>query len=198
MLIVGDLHIRLAQPSQPTFNDEELYDFCQLNPELRIERDADQNILIMSPVGGRSGALEFQLAVAIGNWIAQHGGYGFSSATGFLLPNGAVRSPDGCWVSDARWAVLTDAQKERFLPVVPDFVIEVRSRTDALATLQAKMQEWIDNGVRLAWLIDPTDQQVFLYRPQQPAECRTGFDQRLSGEDVMPGFVLDLAQLRLP
>lgn len=198
MLIVGDLQIRLNDAQRPDFSDEELYEFCQLNPDLRIERDADQNILIMSPVGGHSGAYEFRLAVAIGNWIAQHGGVGFSSSTGFLLPNGALRSPDGCWVSEARWATVPDAQKERFLPVVPDFVVEVRSASDRLPTLQAKIQEWIANGVRLGWLIDPIEQQAFIYRPEQPAECRQGFDQCLDGEAVMPGFELDLAQLRLP
>lgn len=180
-------------------SDDELFTFCSSNKALRIERDKDQNIIIMSPVGGLSGFFEQRFIAMIAIWeLTQKKGVSFSSATGFLLPNGAMRSPDGSWVSDERWNTLKDKQKEKFLPIVPDFVVEVRSQSDQLKNLKEKMEEWIDNGVRLAWLIDYQGNQAFIYRPNHSVELLEGLNQTLSGENVMKGFEFDLNLLRMP
>lgn len=154
MLIVEGYQIHIHKnPEELT--DDELYEFCVLNKGLRIERDRGQNIIIMAPVGGNSGFFEKELIFEVESWVREsQSGYSFSSSTGFLLPNGAMRSPDACWVSEERWSVLTEQQKQKFPPVVPDFIVEIRSETDALKAVQAKMQEWVKNGVRLAWLLD--------------------------------------------
>ena len=118
-------------------------------------------------------------------------GVGFDSSTGFTLPTGAIRSPDLAWVKRARWEVLTQQQREAFPPLCPDFVVEIRSRSDALADVQAKMQEYLDNGAQLGWLIDPVEKKVYVYRPQAPVACLDN-PQTVSGEPVLPGFVLAL------
>lgn len=178
--------------------DDELFDFCQANKELQIERDAQHNIIIMAPVGGESGYFESEFIIDVGNWIRKtKNGVSFSSSTGFILPNGAMRSPDASWVSPERWQELSDEQKKKFLPIVSDFVVEVRSPSDKLDRMKDKMQEWIDNGVRLAWLVDTEGQQSFIYRANGSIEIVPGFDQVLDGEDVMEGFSFDLSQLRL-
>ena len=178
------------------FTDEELFDFCVRNKNLRIERDANQNLLIMTPVGGSSGFREKNLIFEIEYWVRKNKlGKSFSSSTGFLLPNSAMRSPDACWLSDERWETVPDSSKDKFLPVTPDFIVEVRSKSDNLKTLKAKMQEWIENGVRLAWLIDAKKEQVFIYRANGSIEIVDGFDKILNGEDVMKGFEFDLKQL---
>ncbi len=198
MLIVEGHKIHLDRNPNNLTNDE-LFEFCMLNRALHIERDAAQNIIIMAPVGGNSGFYEKDLIFAIESWVREHkSGYSFSSSTGFLMPNGAMRSPDACWISEARWSTLTDAQKQKFPPIVPDFVVEIRSRSDALKGLKAKMEEWIENGVRLAWLIDAKNEQVFIYRADGSIEIVKGFDGVLNGEHVMSGFAFDLGQLRMP
>jgi Uma2 family endonuclease len=179
--------------------DEELVEFCALNKELRIERDKHRNIIIMEPVAWSSGYFEKDVIYEIENWVRQQKkGVSSSSNTGFLLPNGAMRSPDGCWISDERWQTVPDDQKDKFLPVVPDFIVEIRSPSDSLAQLQEKMEEWCENGARLAWLIDPEDHQVFIYREDGSVEHKVGLDGKLSGEAVMPGFSFDLGLLRIP
>jgi Uma2 family endonuclease len=179
--------------------DEELMEFCALNKELRIERDKNRNILVMEPAGGSSGYFESETILEIALWVrSNRKGISFSSNTGFFLPNGAMRSPDGCWISDERWRTVPDDQKDKFLPVVPDFIVEIRSPSDSLAQLQEKMEEWRENGARLAWLIDPEDHQVFIYREDGSVEHKVGLDGKLSGEAVMPGFSFDLGLLRIP
>jgi Uma2 family endonuclease len=196
MLIVADYHIH--QYSEP-MSDQALFHFCGANRGLRIERDADQNIIIMAPVGGGSGFFEKELITEIELWVrAQRKGASFSSSTGFLLPNGAMRSPDASWVSPERWQTLTEAQKIGFLPLTPDFVVEIRSQTDSLEKLRKKMEEWIGQGVRLAWLIDPLEQQVHIFRENGSIEIVEGLESKLSGEQIMPAFQFDLRQLRLP
>ncbi len=182
--------------SMESLSNDELYEFCILNKALNIERDANQNIIIMAPVGGGSGFFEKKLGYYIEHWlISNNQGISFSASTGFLLPNGAMRSPDGCWVSDERWAKVPDDKKIKFLPVVPDFVVEVRSNTDTLKGTKAKMLEWIENGVRLAWLIDSKNKQTFIYRADGTIEKVVGFDKKLSGEEVMKDFEFDLKLL---
>jgi len=175
--------------------DEQFFKLCQANRDLRFERSADGELIIMAPVTGRSGYRNLKLSQQLANWADTNDlGVGFDSSTGFKLPNGADRSPDASWVQLERWNALTEEQKDSFIPLAPDFVVELRSKTDALKTLQSKMQEYIDNGVRLGWLIDPKNQRVEIYRSGQDVEI---FESpiSLSGEDVLPGFVLSLAPL---
>ena len=120
----------------------------------------------------------------------------FGSSTGFRLPSGAVRSPDAAWVVKERWEALSESEQEKFPPLCPDFVVELKSESDPLRAVQEKMGEWLENGCRLAWLLDPQGQKAYGYRPGRPAAEWEGFTQRLSGEDVLPGFALDLALLR--
>lgn len=179
--------------------NDELYAFCIANPNLRIERDAQQNLIIMSPVGGLSGYLEEEIQGELRKWAKEDGtGLTFSSSTGFLLPNGAMRSPDASWVSFDKWNALTEEQKKKFPPFVPDFVVELRSATDSMKKLKAKAQEWIDNGVKLLWLIDPEPREIWIYRTDGTVDRLSGFDRQLSGEEVLPGFSFDLQMLQAP
>ena len=175
--------------------DEQFFKLCQANRDLRFERSADGELIIMAPVTGRSGYRNLKLSQQLANWADTNDlGVGFDSSTGFKLPNGADRSPDASWVQLERWNALTEEQKDSFIPLAPDFAVELRSKTDALKTLQSKMQEYIDNGTRLGWLIDPKNRRVEIYRSGQDVEI---FESpiTLSGEDVLPGFVLSLALL---
>ncbi|MBW4691859.1 MAG: Uma2 family endonuclease [Lyngbya sp. HA4199-MV5] len=172
--------------------DDQFYDLCQHNRDLRIERTANGELLIMAPVGGEGGSRSGRVNQQVFNWTdLDNLGIAFDSSTGFKLPNGADRSPDVAWVKRDRWDALTPEQKRKSPPLCPNFVIELPSESDSLQTLQAKMQEYIENGTRLGWLIDPKNQQVEIYRPGKPVEVLQN-PTTLSGEAVLPGFVLDL------
>jgi Uma2 family endonuclease len=172
--------------------DEQFFQLCINNPNLRIERSLQGTLIFMPPIGGESGRREASLITDLTLWNRQTGlGEVFSSSTSFQLPGGGDRSPDAAWVERSRWQALTPDQRQKFPPLAPDFVIELRSRTDSLSTLQAKMQEYLDAGVRLAWLLNPQDQQVEIYRQGQPLETRP-LPADLSGEEVLPGFLLRL------
>ena len=176
--------------------DDQLYALCRLNRELRIERTAQGGLSIMAPAGGDTSALNAEITIQLGIWAKRDGtGRTFDSSGGFVLPNGAVRSPDASWVGHARLAVLTTEQRRKFLPLCPDFVIELRSPTDSLPALQDKMREYVDNGARLGWLIDPPGGQVFVYRPDSPVE-RLEEPDRISADPLLPGFRLEMAELR--
>ena len=173
--------------------DEQFYELCQNNHELKFERNAKGELIIMSPVGGESGNRESELIIDLGNWNRQTKlGYTFSSSTVFKLPNSADRSPDASWIKRERWEALPPEQKRKFPPIAPDFVIELRSETDSLKILREKMQEYIEAGVQLAWLINPQQQQVEIYRPQKEVEIRN-LPTELSGENILPGFNLNLS-----
>ena len=175
--------------------DEEFFEFCQINRDLRIERTAKGELLIMPPTGTETGGRNFRLNGQLYNWTEQDGtGIGFDSSTGFKLPNSAERSPDAAWVKLERWNTLTPEQQKKFAPICPDFVVELRSPSDNLEPLKTKMQEYIENGVRLGWLIDRKNQQVYIYRPEVPVE-RLDHPASVSGEPVLPGFVLDLSKI---
>jgi len=175
--------------------DEVFFHFCQLNRELRIERSAEGDLEIMSPTGGETSARNMNLAATLGIWAQKDGtGVAFDSSGGFILPSRAVRSPDAAWVRRARLATLTPEEKKRFIPLCPDFVLELRSPTDSLAALQAKMGEYIDNGARLGWLLDAENRQVYVYRPGVPVESLEHPSQ-LSGDPELPGFVLNLEEI---
>ncbi|MCY4633552.1 MAG: Uma2 family endonuclease [Acidobacteria bacterium] len=172
--------------------------FCQLNRDVRIERSAEGDIAVMAPTGGETGARSGRLFAAVFRWAEDDGsGVAFDSSTGFELPNGAVRSPDAAWVARARLARLPAEDKQGFLPLCPDFVIELLSPSDSRAVVRRKMEEYRDNGARLGWLIDPVRRQVVIYRAEGGAEQRTGSGV-LTGESVLPGFMLDVAAVWEP
>ncbi len=172
--------------------DEQFYRLCLANPDRQFERTAKGELVIMSPVGGWSGNREANLITEVSLWNRQTGlGYVFSSSTIFRLPNGGNRSPDVAWVRRERWESLTLEEQEKFPPLCPDFVIELRSRTDDLEDLQEKMQEYLDSGLLLGWLINQQEQQVEIYRLNQAVKV-VSFPVQLSGESLLPGLTLDL------
>jgi Uma2 family endonuclease len=173
-------------------SDEQFYRLCRANSDWKLERTPTGELVIMSPVGGVSGNREADLIALLWLWNRQTGrGKVFSSSTIFRLPNGGSRSPDAAWVSLERWESLTSEQQEEFPPICPDFIIELRSRTDPLEPLQKKMQEYLNSGLQLGWLVNPQQQQVEIYRPNQPIEI-VKLPARLSGESLLPGFELQL------
>lgn len=172
---------------------EQFYQLCMANRDTALERTVNGELVIVSPIGGKSGYREANLIAKVVVWNEQTGlGVVFSSSTVFSLPIGSDRSPDVAWVAQERWEALTEEQREKFPPICPDFVIELRSRTDRLKPLQAKMQEYLASGLRLGWLIDPQEQRVEIYRLGQPVEG-VSYPAMLSGEDVLPGFSLQLS-----
>ena len=176
--------------------DDQFFELCQINRDLRIERTAQGGLSIMSPAGGDSSALNAEITIQLGTWAKRDGtGRTFDSSGGFVLPDGAVRSPDAAWVSRARLASLTAEQRMKFLPLCPDFVIELRSPTDSLPVLQDKMREYVENGARLGWLVDPPGGQVFVYRPAAPVERLVEPDS-VSADPVLRGFRLEMDEIR--
>jgi len=174
--------------------DEQFFQLCVNNRDLRLEKTAEGELIIMPPTGWGSGNRNGRLTQRLFNWTEADGtGLAFDSSTGYKLPNGANRSPDASWVKRERLEAL-NPDPARFLPMAPDFAVELRSASDSLQTVQQKMQEYIDNGVRLGWLLDPQNQRVEIYRPGQEVEVLQS-PTSLSGEDVLPGFMLDLTQI---
>ena len=168
-------------------------------PDLCIERETNGITTIMSPVKRGSGKRESMLLGLLFAWNTQHSsGEVHGPSSGFDLPDGAFKSPDAAWISPERLATVPEADEEAFITIIPDFVVEVRSGTDRLKKLQTKMTDtWMANGVRLAWLIDPYEEKVHLYRPGREVEIITGFaGKSLSGEEVLPGFELPLENMR--
>jgi Uma2 family endonuclease len=179
-------------------DDEQLFEFCRINRGWRIERNAEGELEVMVPTGGETSNRNIELATQLQTWTRQDGtGVALESNGGFILPNGAMRSPDASWVRRERLANLTAEQKQRFLPLCPDFVIELRSPSDPLAPLEAKMREHIENGARLGWLLDPETRRAYGYRPGGEIERLEGASS-LSGESVLSGFVLDLKPIWEP
>jgi Uma2 family endonuclease len=183
--------IQLAVP----LDDDELYELCRRYPDLRIERTPQGALIVMPPTGGETGRRNFVLTTRFGAWVERDGsGVGFDSSTGFLLPNGAERAPDVAWVRNERWLALTDEQRRKFPPLCPDFVIELRSPSDDLDDLQAKMQEYSDNGAALGWLVDPTERRVHVFRPGDPPQVLDD-PERVDGGAMLPGFELELRMI---
>jgi Uma2 family endonuclease len=172
--------------------DEQFFQLCQINELIRFERNPDGKLVLMPLVGGTTSIRNASLTAQLGMWNRDDKlGIGFDSSTGFTLPNGAVRSPDASWLKRDRWDALNQEQKDKFAPVCPDFVVELRSDTDCLKRLQEKMREYRTNGARLGWLIDLGTRKVEIYRPNQEVEVLES-PATLSGETVLPGFVLNL------
>lgn len=183
------LRIRPAAP----VSDEALWELTRANRDLRIERTAEGDIVVMPPTGGKTGRRNAALVVAIGAWATKDGGgIVFDSSTGFRLPNGAERSPDVAWIRKERWNALSDAQQERFPPLCPDLVVELRSPSDDLDELHDKMREYIGNGAELGWLLDPTSKTVWVYERER-APRRLEQPAAISGDPLLRGLVLDLA-----
>ncbi len=176
-------------------SDDQFYQLCLNHRELKFERTSQGELVIMSPVGGVGGSKEADLIADLVYWNRQKQlGKVFSSSTCFKLPNGSDRSPDAAWIAKENWERLTTEQQQKFPPICPDFVIELRSPSDALVPLQQKMQEYLDNGLRLGWLINPQDRQVEIYTANQPKQIFNS-PQQIDGDNVLPGFVIDLSLL---
>lgn len=176
-------------------SDDDFKRIVQANPEWKFEQTAAGELVIVPPTGGTSGRRNVPLTTQLGIWVQQNSelGEAFDSSTLFILPNGAKRSPDASWVRRDRWDALTQKQQDSYVPLCPDFVVELRSPTDSLEDLFAKMQEYIDNGTKLGWLLNPQDQQVVIFRLNACVTLQS--PTQLSGEEILPGFVLNLTQI---
>jgi len=168
---------------------------CRDNRDLRLELTSKGELIVMPPTGSKTGQRNFSLTSQLGGWVLKNGtGVAFDSSTGFTLPDGAIVSPDGSWIRRERWDALTEEEQEGFAPICPDFVIELRSHSDRLSRLQNKMQEYIENGAHLAWLIDPFERRVYIYRPGDEVVVLTD-PETVSGDPLLLNFRLQLAEL---
>ncbi len=185
------------------FDEDEFFAFCQSNKELRIERNAQQEIIIMAPAGSETDSKNTELTAELIFWNRKtKSGRVFGPSAGFTLPNGAMRSPDAAWVPSKKWYDLPAEKRKKFAPLCPDFLVEIRSESDSLKTLEAKMEEWMANGCRLAWMIDPVREYTKIYREKNSPFSKEkdhfdSFDELLSGENILEGFQLDLSLLRI-
>ncbi|MFD2932930.1 Uma2 family endonuclease [Spirosoma flavum] len=182
-----ELELRtLHPPRYQKFDDDFFFALCQANETARLERDSNGNIILMPPTGSETGRYNADLSGEIWTWNRRKKlGYVFDSSTGFKLPDSAVRSPDVSWVSQERWDIISQTDKQGFAPLCPDFVVEIRSKSDDLKELKEKMEEYRDNGCRLGWLIDRAGKQVFIYRENGSIEIKQGTSVNLSGEDIL-------------
>lgn len=195
VMLSADLPLITAE----AMSEADFEQFCAQNRDLRIEREANGKVTIIAPVHFDSGFFEGEVFGELRNFVknSKLGGRALSPSTGFKLPDGATKSPDASWISAEKLAALPPAERKKFAAVVPDFIIEIRSDSDKLGKLKRKMEQtWIGNGVRLGWLIDPVKQKVYIYRQDGSVDVIQGFDGKLNGEDVLPGFELDLGMLK--
>ncbi len=178
-------------------SDEEFFNFCQQNKNLRIERDHNKQIYIIAPTGYYTGKFNADIITELNLWNRKSKtGEVFDSSTGFLLPDEALFSPDAAWVSNEKTGLLTEEQKNKFPPICPNFVVELKSKSDRINQLKNKMLKWIENGTRLAWLINPETSEVFIYREDGSVQIIKGFHNKLSGENILPLFEFDLQLLQ--
>jgi Uma2 family endonuclease len=192
----------LIYPSEPLeidfgdllkpMNGDDFFYFCQRHKDLRIEMDQFGEITIMSPTGSETGGINFELSVDFGVWVRTDGtGKGFDSSTGFILPNGAKRSPDLSWIKLEKWLAIPAEKRKKFAPICPDFVVEIRSESDSLTKLQGKMAEYIENGSTLGWLLDVNDKKVYIYQQNVPVQILDN-PSEISGEPLLKGFNLQM------
>lgn len=188
--------IVLQMPPELQMTDEQFFEFCQMNRDLQIERNKFGELLIMPPTGSDSGNREARIIQQLMNWADEDStGIAFSSSAGFTLSTGAKRSPDASWIKLERWNSLTEEQKQKFAPICPDFVVELRSPSDNLKPLQEKMEEYMrEPGIQLGWLIDRKNRRVYIYRPNQAVEILDN-PETISGDPVLPGFILNLSKV---
>jgi Uma2 family endonuclease len=189
------MNLTLNLPQTWKMSQEQFAELAQINQDVRLELTAKGDLIIMPPTGGETGNKNFEIYIDLGIWNRQKRlGKAFDSSTGFVLPNGANRSPDASWIRMERWEALTPEQRKKLLPLCPDFAVELVSESDRLSKTQEKMQEYVENGLSLGWLIDPKTKIVEIYRPNQGVEVLE-FPLTLSGEDVLPDFTLSLAEI---
>ncbi|MGK7944547.1 MAG: Uma2 family endonuclease [Microcystaceae cyanobacterium] len=189
----------ITLPAPLTLNidltNEQFFQLCQNNRDLRFERTATGTVIIMPPTGSETSARNAELTYQLRAWSRQNKlGKLFDSSGGFILPNGAERSPDASWITIERWNGLTPSEREKFAPLCPDFVVELMSPSDSLTKTRVKMEEYISNGARLGWLINRQQQQVEIYRQDQTVEILNN-PSAVSGEDILPNFNLDLSEI---
>lgn len=176
-------------------DEEQFFEFCQANRDYRIERNSEGEIIIMPPTGWGTGDKNAEITTQLRVWAKQDGrGRSVDSSAGYEMPNGAVMSPDASWVLNERLEKVSPAKRLKFLPLAPDFVVELRSKSDSLSMLKEKMREYIENGVRLGWLIDATKKKIYVYRPEQTVETLEN-PSEISGEPLLSGFVLNLKEI---
>ena len=187
----------LKQLDNHRMTDDEFYEFCLLNDQIKFERDSFGDILVLPNSGGSFGILQAEINANIGIWNRKNKlGQVFDSSTAFRLPSSAVRSPDAAWISNERWNELTLEEQTKFPPLCPEFVIELMSNSDDLKYAVEKMHKWIDNGCQLAWLIFPKGEEVRIFRANGTVDLIVGFDKILSGENVLPHLEFDLSFLK--
>lgn len=196
-IVTADYNLELEHPALDNMNDDEFFSFCVQNKNVRIERDANKQILIMAPAGNDSSAKNSELNYALAKWNKKYKlGIVFDSSAGFYLPDTSMRNPDAAWISNERWDKIEKEERKKFAYMAPDFIVELMSPSDKLKPAKDKMDKWIKNGVSLAWLINPDNEAVYIYKISGTIEQVNGFDKKLSGEDVLPGFELDLTILK--
>lgn len=180
-------------------SDDEFYDFCRQHEEYKLEKGSNGIVRLVSGTAQKTGMLNTIISYWLAHWhLSNNSGYIFDASTSFRLSNASIRTADAAWVSAARWEGLTDAERAKLPPVCPEFVIERMAADDDLEAFQKKMtEEWIANGCKLAWLIDPLNEMVFVYRENGEMQAFEGFDRRLSGENLLAGFQFDLSRLRI-
>lgn len=178
-----------------TISDEKFWELCAANPELRLERTAEGEVIFMPPAFSDTGSRNLDIGAQLWIWNQRTGlGKAFDSSAGFTLPNGAIRSPDAAWIRKERWDALTRQEQSRFAFICPDFVVELRSLSDRLADIQDKMAEYLENGAQMGWLIDPQEEQVYIYRPGHAVEVLNVPDI-VSGDPILPGFILKMGDI---
>jgi Uma2 family endonuclease len=194
---IENININVTGNLSDDMTDEEFFHFCTQNRDLRIERDSNRQIYIMAPTGFETGGFNSDINAELNFWNRKNkNGKVFDSSTGFTLPDRAVFSPDAAWISNEKILTLTKEQRKIFAPVCPDFIIELKSKSDTIPELQNKMLKWIENGCALAWLLIPEKEEAHIYRGDGSIEIVKGFNKKLSGENILPGFQLDLSILK--
>ncbi len=194
---IENININVTGNLSDDMSDEEFFHFCTQNRDLRIERDSNRQIYIMAPTGFETGGFNSDINAELNFWNRKNkNGKVFDSSTGFTLPDRAVFSPDAAWISNEKISKLTKEQRKIFAPVCPDFIVELKSKSDTIPELQNKMLKWIENGCALAWLLIPEKEEVHIYRGDGSIEIVKGFNKKLSGENILPGFQLDLSILK--
>ncbi len=196
-IITADYYLDLEHPSLDNMSDDEFFNFCVQNKNINLERDENHQILIMPPAGNETSAKNVHICVELELWNRKtKAGIVFDSSAGFYLPDTSMRNPDAAWISNDNLKKISLEERKKFSYIAPDFIIELMSPSDNLKQAKEKMEKWIKNGVKLAWLIYPQKQTAFIYKANGTVEEVTGFDNKLSGEDVLQGFQLDLSILK--
>ncbi|GIV26002.1 MAG: hypothetical protein KatS3mg026_1694 [Bacteroidia bacterium] len=197
MYSVLTLNLAEAKALNLIADEERFFAWLAAQSEFALEKDRAGNLLFMTPTHSNAGKVNGEIVAQLAFWNKQYRlGVVFDSSTGFRLPNGAIRSPDAAWIRKERWNALSPAEKNTFAPLCPDFVVELRSPYQPLHTLHEKMQEYRENGALLGWLFDLESHTIYIYEPHQPVQQRQGFTGRLSAEPHLPGFELDLDELK--